>query len=101
VSAGFRHAARPQSIDEDPGAIARCRRLVSALDTHSRTCFEPAHRCLPRGRIALLVDLLPCRSMPHVVDRHVILLSPEERHAGKALMVPEHIAGDSLALALR
>src|SRR6185437_5366290 len=58
-------------------------------------------RDVTRGRIALLVDLLPCRSMPHVVDRHVILLSPEERHAGKALMVPEHIAGDSLALALR
>src|SRR6185437_10403127 len=50
VGIGLRHAARPQSVDEDPGAIARPGRLVSPLDTHSRSCFGLAHRYLQGGR---------------------------------------------------
>src|SRR6185437_14957857 len=74
VGIGLRHAARPQSVDEDPGAIARPGRLVSPLDTHSRSCFGLAHRYLQGGRASELLRThvgYICRSGYPTASRYV------------------------------
>ena len=38
--------------------------------------------------------------MTDIVDRHVVVLAPEERHRVEALALPEHVARGGLALAL-
>src|SRR6185312_10975376 len=75
VGIGLRHAARPQSVDEDPGAIARPGRLVSPLDTHSRSCFGLAHRYLQGGRASSYACRLHLRE--RVSNRYSIRTSTD------------------------
>src|SRR5439155_21505648 len=50
--------------------------------------------------IAALLDVVPGCGVPDVIDRHVVMLAPEERDGGVALATAEHVARDRLALPL-
>ena len=58
------------------------------------------HRAIPCGDFTVDNELVPCRRMTHVIDRHVVVLAPEERNLGKPLPLAEHVARRRLALAL-
>src|SRR5215472_10538068 len=65
--------------------------LAVATITHEAVaCFD----------VALNVEIVPRLGMPDVVDRHVVMLAPEERHVGKALPLAENVARCRLTLPL-
>src|SRR5207248_895153 len=45
-------------------------------------------------------NLVPGGSMADIIDRHIILLAPEERHRGVTLAPAEHVSHRNLALPL-
>ena len=59
-----------------------------------------AHEAIARSRCCLRCRARPMRGMADVVDRHVVVLAPEERDIGKPLPSPEHVARRGLALPL-
>ena len=50
---------------------------------------------------AVDVNRVPLLGVADVVDRDVVVLTPEERDGIEALAIPQHVAGGDLALALR
>ena len=59
-----------------------------------------AHQAVARFDVAFNVEIVPFLGMPDVIDRHVVVLAPEERNLGKPLPLAEHVARRRLALAL-
>src|SRR5439155_5058461 len=59
-----------------------------------------AHQAVARGNVAVDLDRIPFFRVAGVVDRHVVVLAPEERHVGEALAGAEHVFGRGLALPL-
>src|SRR5579872_299375 len=54
-----------------------------------------------RADIAVNGDFIPLFGVTDIIDRHVVMLAPEERHRVEHLALPEHIARRGLALPLR
>src|SRR5262249_31524902 len=50
-----------------------------------------AQQAVLRLDVALDRDRVPALGMTDIIDRHVIVLAPEERHRVEALFVPEHV----------
>src|SRR5687768_17041550 len=50
--------------------------------------------------IALDVERVPFFRVANIVDRHVVMLAPKERHVGEFLPIAEHIARRRLSLPL-
>src|SRR5262249_22193973 len=63
---------------------------VATITQEAVACFD----------VALNVEIVPRLGMPDVVDRHVVMLAPEERNLGKALPLAENVARRRLTLPL-
>src|SRR5262249_18107543 len=81
--------------------------LLEILDvTEDRGCRQhfaiaaKAHQAIASVDIALDVEAVPFLRVTDIVDRHVVMLAPEERHLTKALSLVKHVAGGSLPLTL-
>src|SRR6202035_2273554 len=59
-----------------------------------------AHQTIARLDVAVDIDAIPLLGVADIVDRHVIVLAPKERHLRKSLFLPKHISCDSLTLTL-
>ena len=59
-----------------------------------------AHEAVACFDVALNVEVVPFLGMPDVVDRHIVVLAPEERHLGKSLPLAEDVARYRLTLPL-
>src|SRR6266436_3457241 len=53
------------------------------------------------GDIAVYGDLVPFLGVTYIVDRHVVVLAPEERHGIEDFALSQHVARGRLALAFR
>ena len=51
--------------------------------------------------IAVDRDLIPLLGVANIIDRHVVVLAPEERHRIEFLALPQHVERCGLSLALR
>src|SRR6185437_3398081 len=58
-------------------------------------------QAIPRGDVTVDHDLVPFFGVADIVDRHVIMLTPEKRHRIEGLALPQHVARRGLSLALR
>src|SRR5437868_6950707 len=56
-----------------------------------------AHEAISTLDVALDFELVPFLRVPDVVDGHVVMLAPEERHVAKPLPLSKHIPCSSLA----
>src|SRR5665213_3170577 len=61
--------------------------------------FESKHTIMA-GDVSVDVDLIPFLGVTHIVDAHVVVLTPKERHGSKWLGIPQHIARRGLSLTL-
>src|SRR5262249_33136787 len=59
-----------------------------------------AYQAVARFDVALDVEIVPRLGVPDVVDRHVVVLAPEERNLGKSLLLAENVARCRLTLPL-
>src|SRR5262249_42577514 len=64
--------------------------VVAAITYQAVACFD----------VALDVEIVPGLGMPDVVDRHVVVLAPEERNLGESLLLAENVARRRLTLPL-
>src|SRR3954469_16657670 len=60
-----------------------------------------AHMAVARVGIALDVDAIPLFCVAHVVNRHVVVLAPEEGRVLESLRLAEHVQRRDLSLTLR
>src|SRR5262249_16608666 len=74
-------------------AVDRGHRELLAVATVS-------YQAAARFDVALDVEIVPRLGMPDVVDRHVVVLAPEERNLGKSLLLAENVASCRLTLPL-
>jgi hypothetical protein len=77
----------------------------SPVSLHGRNRQKPspldkAHKSVAACKIALDLQIVPACSMPHVPNRKIEMLGPEERHRDVALAMAQHIEGGGLALSL-
>src|SRR5262245_45306334 len=78
--------------------------LPIATDRHAReqlarqAVADAAVACIRR---AVDVDAVPLLRVADVLDRHVVVLAPEERHGVESLPASQHVQRRDLALALR
>src|SRR5262249_60640215 len=49
-----------------------------------------ANHAIAPAQISLDIHGVPCGSVSGIVDRHVVMLAPEERHVGKGFAGAEH-----------
>src|SRR4051794_6430851 len=59
-----------------------------------------ANRAVARRDVAVDREFVPLRRVPDIVDRHVVMLAPEEGHGVERLAPAEHVERRCLALAL-
>src|SRR3984885_12521141 len=67
---------------------------------HAPGAFVP-HQTILRADIAVDRDFVPFLGVTDIVDRHVVMLAPEERHGIEHFALPEHVARGGLALPFR
>src|SRR5262249_11907430 len=58
------------------------------------------HEAVAQFDVALNIEIVPRHAMPDVVDRHVVMLAPEERNFGKSLPLAENVVRRGLTLPL-
>src|SRR5690606_37103394 len=59
-----------------------------------------AHQAVAAGDVAVDLDRVPFLGVADIVDRHVVMLAPEERHVVERRAFAEHVKSSGLALAL-
>src|SRR5215472_5100293 len=60
-----------------------------------------AQQAIPAPDIAVDRDLVPFLRVADIVDRHVVMLAPEERYGFESLARSQHVARGSLPMTLR
>src|SRR6202161_686470 len=60
-----------------------------------------ARQAVPLHDVAVDIDLVPGFGVTDIIDRHVVMLAPEERHRIERLARAQHVARRGLALAFR
>src|SRR6201995_4075731 len=60
-----------------------------------------AQQAVPLHDVAVDIDLVPGLGVADIIDRHVVMLAPEERHRVERLARAQHVARRGLALAFR
>src|ERR1044071_4927198 len=75
--------------------------LVAEQACHGQHIAAPAEadQPIPRLEIAFHRQRVPALGMADIVDRDVVMLTPEERNEGERLTKPQHVARGCLALA--
>ena len=75
-----------------------------AVDRGNSEHTAPAlvlQQAIPRGDVAVDHDLVPFFGVADLIDRHVIMLTPEKWHRVEHLARSQHVAGRDLPLTLR
>jgi len=66
---------------------------------HAPIALEPQEAVLARD-ITVDRDLVPILGMSDIVDRDVVMLTPEKRHGGERIVATKHVECSGLPLAL-
>src|SRR5258707_11564354 len=86
----FHRRLLPEIIDVAEDRGHREHLAVATIAHEAVACFD----------VALNVEVVPSLGMPDVVDRHIVVLAPEERNLGKSLPLAEDVARHRLTLPL-
>src|SRR2546429_2725756 len=73
---------------------------VDRRDRQRALATAIAHQAIARGDIAFDLDVVPGRGVADIVDRHIVVLAPEERGLPEPLVDAQHVAGGELTVAL-
>jgi len=66
---------------------------------HASIKFEPQETVLA-GDVAVDRDFVPLLGVTDIVDRNVVMLTPEKRHGGERRAIAEHVERSGLPLTL-
>src|SRR6266446_3464990 len=86
----FHRRLLPEIIDVAEDRGHREHLAVATIAHEAVACFD----------VAVDVEIVPALGMPDIVDRHVVVLAPEERNLGKSLPLAENVARRRLTLPL-
>src|SRR5262249_27755307 len=73
---------------------------VDRGDGESATGLPVTHQAIPALDVAIDLDAIPLLGVADIVDRHVIVLAPEERYGVELFASAQHVQGRRLPLAL-
>jgi len=65
-----------------------------------RAALDKADGCIPAIQRAIDFHAVPAFGMTNVIDRHLVVLAPEERHGVEGLTPAQHVARGHLTLTL-
>src|SRR5580700_2127646 len=80
--------------------LEACEIAVDRGDRQQLALASVAQQAIAPGDVAVDGDLVPFLGMADIVDRHVVMLAPEEGYRRKRLTLPQHVARRGLSLAL-
>src|ERR1700724_4137800 len=80
--------------------LEACDIAVNRGDRQQLALAPVAQQAIAPRDVAVDGDLVPFFGMADVINRHVVMLAPEEGYRRKSLTLPQHVARRGLSLAL-
>src|SRR5260370_9758495 len=80
--------------------LEACEIAVNRGDRQQLALAPVAQQAIAPRDVAVDGDLVPFFGMADIIDRHVVMLAPEEGYRLKSLAIPQHVARRGLALTL-
>src|ERR1700722_19877614 len=80
--------------------LEACAIAIDRSDRERASAALVSQQAILRGDIAVHRDFVPFLGVTDIVDRHIVMLAPEERHGFEYLARSQHVARGGLALAL-